>query len=454
MANMHLKPLVAFALCWTLLGTSACSKGSPENSPSASNTPVASPSATTSAPSASPSETPSETPAASPSKTPSPSPTSSSGTVDSDDGVNALIDRMTLEQKVGQMILAGVTGTKLDASAKAMIAEQHVGGIILFKNNFSGLTGSTRFVNDLKKANTSNPIPLFVSVDQEGGRVSRLPADFVAMPDAAKVGRTGKPELAKQMGKLLSEELALLGFNVDFAPVLDINSNPNNPVIGNRAFGSKADIVTRMGISVMQGLREGGTIGVVKHFPGHGDTSVDSHLDLPVVNKTTQQLEALEWMPFKAAIAEQADAVMVAHILFPKIDPDAPASFSKVIIGKQLRGTLGFDGVVITDDLTMGAIADHYGIAEAAVKSVEAGSDILLVAHGYDTAKSVYDKLLQAVRSGRISEKRINESVKRIVSLKTKYHLSDAPFAIPKASDIPNSAIRSWLKAVNGSGGK
>ena len=160
----------------------------------------------------------------------------------------------------------------------------------------------------------------------------------------------------------------------------------------------------------MKGLRDGGTIAVVKHFPGHGDTSVDSHLDLPVVNKTTEQLQKMEWIPFRAAIDAKADAVMVAHILFPKIDPDAPASFSKKIIGDQLRGTLGYDGVVITDDMTMGAISDHYGIADAALKSVEAGSDIILVAHGYDTEKKVYDKLLQAVKSGQLEESRMTRA--------------------------------------------
>ncbi|MFC5467195.1 beta-N-acetylhexosaminidase [Cohnella suwonensis] len=441
-----------FGICLTLLlGTAACSNASPDGFPQAS---VSSQPTASSNSSASPTETPpSPTPTATPETTP-PSPTSSAGATVPGEEVEAIVRGMSLEMKVGQMILAGVEGTKLDTSANKMIAEQRVGGVILFKNNFSGLTGSARFVNELKKANEDSPVPLFVSVDQEGGRVSRLPADFVAMPDAAKVGRTGQPELAERMGALLSEELTMLGINVDFAPVLDVNSNPKNPVIGNRAFGNKADVVTRMGLAVMQGLREGGTIGVVKHFPGHGDSAVDSHLDLPVVNKTTKQLKAMEWVPFKAAIADNADAVMVAHILFPKIDPDAPASFSKVIIGQQLRGTLGYDGVVITDDLTMGAISDHYGISEAAVKSVEAGSDILLVAHGYDAAKSVYDKLLQAVRSGRISEARIDQSVARIVALKTKYRLTDDPVAIPKASDVPNAAIRSWLKEVNGASGK
>ncbi|WP_372663174.1 beta-N-acetylhexosaminidase [Cohnella sp.] len=352
---------------------------------------------------------------------------------------------MTLEQKIGQMILAGIDGTSIDQATRTIIAKQHIGGIILYKDNFSDLSGSVKLVNELKKANKGNPAPLFISVDQEGGKVSRLPKDFVAIPDNAKVGRTDDADLAKEMGALLAQEVRIMGFNVDFAPVLDINSNPKNPVIGTRSFGNNAKLVTKMGIAEMNGLREGGTISVVKHFPGHGDTSVDSHLDLPIVRKTTEQLEQLEWIPFRAAIKENADAVMVAHILFPLIDPDAPASLSKVIIGQQLRGTLGYDGVVITDDMTMGAIAKNYGIEDAAIRSVEAGSDILLIAHGYDTEKKVYNKLLQSVKSGQMRESRIDESVYRILSLKRKYELSDQPVPIPSSIDALNDDIRNWI---------
>ncbi|WP_256760279.1 beta-N-acetylhexosaminidase [Cohnella sp. WQ 127256] len=387
------------------------------------------------------------TPPSTPTPTvPTPSSASPSDAVPkNEDEIGKMMSTMTLEQKIGQMILAGIEGTKIDKSMKKMISEQFVGGIIFYKNNFSNLDGSVRLVNDLKKANVDNPVPLFISIDQEGGKVSRLPKDFISMPDAAKVGRTGNPELAKEMGALLSKELNLMGFNLDFAPVLDINSNPNNPVIGSRSFGNNAKLVTKMGLAAMKGMQDGGTITVVKHFPGHGDTSVDSHLDLPIVNKTTKQLEKMEWVPFKAAIEDNADAVMVAHILFPSIDPDAPASFSKVIIGEQLRGTLGFNGVVITDDMTMGAIADHYGIADASVKSVEAGSDILLIAHGYDTEKKVFNKLLQAVKSGQITQSRIDESVRRILALKLKYQLSDEPIPVPTKKDLPNAEIQNWL---------
>ena len=222
-----------------LLLAIGCSDNTGENVATSS----ASPSPLPTASSASPSAT--ESPSAS---APESSPTASPSAPAEANEIDKMIGSMSLEQKIGQMILAGVEGTSLDDSAKKMISEQYVGGVILYKNNFSDLEGSVRFVNDLKKANFRNPAPLFVSVDQEGGKVSRLPKDFVAIPDAAKVGKTGKPELAEQMGALLAEELNLMGFNVDFAPVLDINSNPKNPVIGTRSFGNKADLVTKMGL--------------------------------------------------------------------------------------------------------------------------------------------------------------------------------------------------------------
>lgn len=355
---------------------------------------------------------------------------------------------MSLEEKIGQMIMIGVVGTSLDATAKALIRDRHVGGVIVYKDNLSTLAGSVKLVNAMKAANADNPMPLLLGVDQEGGRVSRLPKDFESIPSSAKVGATGDPKIAGELGGLLAEEVGLMGLNLNFAPVLDINSNPNNPVIGDRSYGNNASLVTKMGLAEMKGMSKGGVIPVVKHFPGHGDTSVDSHLDLPVVNKTTEQLKKMEWLPFKAAIDDGADMVLVAHILFPNIDADAPASFSKVIIGDQLRGTLGYDGVVITDEMTMGAIADHYGTVNASVRSIEAGSDIVMVAFGYDKMAETYDKLLQAAKDGKLSESRIDESARRIVALKLKYGLSNEPTAVPKAADLPNAAIRAWKEKL------
>ncbi|KGP78254.1 glycoside hydrolase family 3 [Paenibacillus sp. MAEPY2] len=364
------------------------------------------------------------------------------------DPVQEQLDQLSLDEKVGQMILAGVQGTTLDAQAKQMIMDQKVGGIIFYANNVSTLQGTATFVQSIKDANRSNPVPIFMSVDQEGGKVSRMPETVESIPSNGKVGKTKDSDLAETMGKLLARQIQLVGFNVDFAPVLDINSNPNNPVIGDRSFGSSASLVSRMGIAEMKGLRSEGIIPVVKHFPGHGDTSVDSHLDLPVVNKTEQQLAELEWIPFEAAVKEQVEAVMVAHILFPKLDPDHPASLSDVIIGQHLRGKFKYDGVVITDDLSMGAIAKNYKLDDAAVATVQAGSDILLVAHSYESAKTIFDTLKSAVKSGKISESRIDESVYRILALKQKYNLSDEKQSSGDLKQL-NADILDWRKQVD-----
>ncbi|WP_410511143.1 beta-N-acetylhexosaminidase [Paenibacillus sp. BR2-3] len=354
---------------------------------------------------------------------------------------------MTLEEKIGQMLLVGIDGTSLDANAKRMITKDKVGGIILYADNITNLQGMVKLINKLKESNKVNSVPLFISVDQEGGKVSRMPEEFVSIPSNKVVGGTKNIRLAQTMGKLLGRELAATGYNMNFAPVMDVNSNPKNPIIGDRAFGSTAAAVSGMGLAEMKGLRSEGVIPVIKHFPGHGDTSVDSHLELPVVNKNAEQLAKLEWLPFQAAIQAQAEAVMVAHILFPKIDPDKPASLSKVIIGKQLRGEMGYQGVVITDDLTMGAIIKHFDLAAAAIDTIKAGSDILLVAHGYDNEKLVYNQILQSVKNGSISESRIDESVYRILSLKSKYDLSDKPLPVPDLTSL-NQDIREWRKQI------
>ncbi|WP_241230757.1 beta-N-acetylhexosaminidase [Paenibacillus sp. PAMC 26794] len=364
------------------------------------------------------------------------------------DPVQEQLSSLTLEEKIGQMILAGVQGTTLDDQAKQMITNQKVGGIIFYANNVSTLEGTAKFVKSIKEANQSNPVPIFMSVDQEGGKVSRMPETVESIPSSRKVGETKDSALAETMGELLARQVQLAGFNVDFAPVLDVNSNPKNPVIGDRSFGSSAELVSRMGIAEMKGLRSEDIIPVVKHFPGHGDTSVDSHLDLPVVNKTEKQLAELEWIPFQAAVKEQVEAVMVAHILFPKLDPDHPASLSDVIIGEHLRGKFNYDGVVITDDLSMGAIAKNFKLDQAALATVKAGSDILLVAHSYESAKTIFDTLISAVKSGKITESRIDKSVYRILALKQQYKLSDDQKASGDLKQL-NADIVDWRKQID-----
>jgi len=335
------------------------------------------------------------------------------------------IHNMTLEEKIGQMVFSGISGTLANERAITLIKEDKVGGIIFNGHNLVSSDQTISYINALKSANANNRVPLFFGVDQEGGRVSKIPGDLIKIPSSLKIGELNNPDFSFEIGKVLGELVKAYGFNIDFAPVLDINSNPNNPVIGDRSFGNSAEIVSSLGIATMKGLQEVNIIPTIKHFPGHGDTSVDSHLALPVIEKSIDELEDLELIPFKNAIEEGADMVMIAHLLLPKIDENLPSSLSKTIISDILRENLNYDGVVITDDMTMNAIDSNYGLDEASVLSVQAGTDIVMVANDYDKIDSVLSALIDAVTSGEISIDRIDESVRRILLLKDKYKISD-----------------------------
>lgn len=342
-----------------------------------------------------------------------------------DTGESDTLSTMSLDEKIGQMIIAGVNGTQDGENTKILIQQHKVGGFIFFSDNLSGPRQTVQFLNNMKKDNVNNPLPLLLSVDQEGGKVTRLPGGLVNFPTNKKIGALNDPDVSFEVGTILGKELKEYGFNLDFAPVLDVNSNPNNPVIGDRSFSDHPDIVSELGIQTMRGIQSEGILSTIKHFPGHGDTSVDSHLELPVVNKSIQELESLELIPFKEAINNGADLVMVAHILLPKIDDTYPSSLSKNVITDLLRKKLNYNGVVITDDMTMKAITNNYGMGQATVQSVKAGSDLILIAHDYNKALAAIDALKKAVQNGEISEGRIDASVSRIIELKQAYKLED-----------------------------
>ncbi|MBE3036295.1 MAG: beta-N-acetylhexosaminidase, partial [Candidatus Atribacteria bacterium] len=276
-----------------------------------------------------------------------------------------------------------------------------------------------------KLLNSKNQVPLFMSVDEEGGRISRMPDQLEKLPTNEAIGKINDVRLSFNIGGILATELKAFGFNMDFAPVIDIFSNPKNTVIGDRAFGSEPNVVSTLGVQTMKGLQEGGVISVVKHFPGHGDTLVDSHIGLPTVDYGLNRLESFEFKPFQAAIDNKADAVMIAHILIKAIDPNHPASMSKTVITDVLRNRIGFSGTVITDDMTMGAIIENYKIGNAVVKSVNAGSDIILVCHGVENQVNAINALKASLKNGTITEERLNASVYRILKLKERYAISD-----------------------------
>lgn len=336
------------------------------------------------------------------------------------------IERMSMDEKIGQMIFAGVSGTEQNSEVDQLINHYKVGGFILNGKNLTSPSQTVAYINSLKAKNSQNKLSLFLGIDQEGGRISKLPGDLIDTPTNLEIGKIHDLSFAFELGSVIGKMVKAYGFNINFAPVLDINSNPDNPVIGDRSFGNNPKLVSELGTQMMKGLQSEKIIPTIKHFPGHGDTSADSHLELPMVHKSLAELEKFELVPFSHAVEEGADMVMIGHLLLPKIDPDYPSSLSEAIITELLRKRIGFDGVIITDDMTMKAITGNFDIGSAAVMSVKAGNDIVMVAHDYEKMIKVISELKKAVQEGDISEARINESVTRILQLKEKYDIADS----------------------------
>ncbi len=356
--------------------------------------------------------------------------------------VDAQLEQMTLEQKVGQMIMPdfrlwnGVNHTQLAPEVGRIIDRFDLGGVILFAENVSETEQTTKLVHDLQKVveqDPSNDIPLFVTIDQEGGIVTRL-GTGTNLPGNMALGATRSPAYAEAAGGIIGSELHALGINVNFGPVLDVNNNPGNPVIGVRSFSSDPNLVGELGSAMTQGIQQQGVAATAKHFPGHGDTAVDSHYGLPVVDKSLAELKQLELIPFKRAIDEGIDMVMTGHIGMPQIEDEVveskqgtfplPATLSDDVITGVLRNELGYQGLVVTDALNMQAIADNFTESEAVIKTFKAGVDIALMptilrsANDVTKLESIFDDVIEAVESGDLKEADIDRSVERILTLK------------------------------------
>lgn len=338
------------------------------------------------------------------------------------DPVQKVLDSMSLEEKVGQLMVIGFGGSSLTQPEKERIERIRPGGLILFSRNVETPEQLIGLTTELQ---SNAKVPYFIATDQEGGVINRVTFSGVVMPGAMAMGAADSKELARKVGRATGEQLASLGINMNFAPVLDVNNNPMNPVIGIRSFGEDPELVARLGVEYIKGLQDAGVMSAAKHFPGHGDTSVDSHLDLPKVDFDMDRLSQVELVPFRAAADAGVDAIMSAHIVFRALDKTGrPATLSRPILTGLLRDEIGFDGIVVTDDLEMKAISNNFG-AEAGVLAIQAGADLVLVSHTGKTQDAVYDSLLQAVRDRKITEERIDESVRRILRAKHKLGLLD-----------------------------
>ncbi|ASB51589.1 glycoside hydrolase family 3 protein [Bacillus velezensis] len=364
------------------------------------------------------------------------------------------VSRMTLDEKLGQMLMPDFRNwqkkghsspealTQMNDEVAGLIQKYRFGGVILFAENVKNTEQTVRLTDAFQKA--SPDIPLLLSIDQEGGIVTRL-GEGTHFPGNMALGAARKTAYASQTGAIIGKELKALGINTNFAPVLDINNNPGNPVIGVRSFSSDRDLTASLGLASMKAQQKQDVAAAVKHFPGHGDTDVDSHYGLPLVTHNQERLRQIELYPFRKAIQAGADMIMTAHVQFPAFDDTTykskldgsdilvPATLSKKVMTHLLREEMGFNGVIVTDALNMKAIADHFGQEEAVVMAVKAGVDIALMPAQVTSLQTenrfarVHSALKKAVQKGEIPLQQINKSVKRIISLKIKRGIYPAP---------------------------
>ncbi len=338
-----------------------------------------------------------------------------------------IVLKMTDEEKAGQVIHISIPGKELDELAISEIKRIKPGGIILFGTNL----GKSREIFDLteslqNQAKKQKILPLFISTDQEGGRVVRVKKGVTEFPGAMALGQTGNEKYAYDVGFITSYQLNRLGINLLLAPSLDINNNPDNPVINTRSFGSDLDTVNTIATSYEKGARDGGALPVIKHFPGHGDTNVDSHLGLPIIDKDLEQILNFELIPFQKAIENGARAVMSAHIVYPKIDPNFPATLSKDILTGILRERFKFDGIIMTDAMEMDAISKNYKKEKRGNLAILSGADIVLLTSWGKTTAEYYDMILDGIKKKEFvvgDKDLLTEALVRQISAKIEFGL-------------------------------
>ena len=328
----------------------------------------------------------------------------------------------TLARRVmcGQLVIGGFQGKELPPTFARASAAGERGGAILFARNLTGDPLQAAELNAQLLAAAPADLPPLLAVDQEGGRVARFREPLLVLPPMRTLGDRGDVELCTEAARAQGEELAALGFTMNFAPVLDVNSCRENPIIGDRAFGEDAATVARFGVAWAEGLARGGVLACGKHFPGHGDTTKDSHLDLPVVRADRARLDAVELPPFRAAAAAGIAAMMTAHVVYEGIDPALPATLSRAVCTTLAREVVGFRGWLVSDDLEMKAIADRYGIDDAAVRAIDAGCDAVLVCSSEEMQAKVVEALVHRAESDRAFEARCEEAFARGIAMRRR----------------------------------
>jgi beta-N-acetylhexosaminidase len=360
---------------------------------------------------------------------------------------------LTLDQQIGQLFMVGFPGASVTDEIRALIVERHVGGVVLFTRNIRDVRQTAELTDALQQLayEAGHPAPLLISVDQENGIVRRLGPEATAFPGNMALGATGSAALTREVAEATGQELLAHGINMNLAPSVDVNSTPANPVIGVRSFGERAEDVARLGVAAVEGYRAAGVASTLKHFPGHGDTAVDSHLDLPVLPYALQRLDEVELLPFRAGIAAGAPCIMTAHVALPALTAGEliPAAVSGAVVHGLLRERLGFDGVVMTDCLEMQAISDTIGIAPAAVMALAAGNDLVLISHLVERQLGGIEAVRQAVRTGTLEESRIAEAAARVIQVKRRYlHWDAGARAVVGSAAHRELADRAYARSV------
>ena len=349
-------------------------------------------------------------------------------------------DKMNqLERMAGNVIVCGFGGTEAPPTVLRWLSEDAVAGLILFKRNINDLDQAAELIAScIEETDPANPI--LVCVDQEGGRVARFGEPVLRLPPMRALAAAGDPRLTRDAAMVLGQQLRSIGINLDFAPVLDVDTNPDNPVIGDRAFGRAPDDVIEHALAFAEGLHDGGVLSCGKHFPGHGDTDLDSHLALPTLGHDRARLERVELRPFRAA-AGKIPSLMTAHVVFETVDPKVPATMSAAAIAKLLREDVGFDGAVFSDDLEMKAIAERYSIEEAGVLAIEAGCDLLLVCSDLEAAARLRETLASKAERSESFRARLSEARARADGLRRR--VLELPPAVPLQNALQSAEAQS-----------